>query len=125
MRSVFAGIAVWLALAASAAASDLSEWNGTWQATRGHGNGKLHCYLRPLIGGNKWEATFSGKHFRGYRIVMEAEKKGAKVHFEGKANLKDGWGIYHWTGKLSGNQFSGTYKSTAGREGVFQLRQKK
>jgi hypothetical protein len=100
------------------------SWQGTWEAAPdGHG-GELRCLVRPTEG-DTWEGKFTGYCDRqfAYEVQMQGRRDGDTIVFSGDANLgeKDG-GIYHWTGRIAGEEFTGKYQSESGKSGKFHMK---
>src|SRR5262249_50348587 len=104
-----------------AASPDLA-WEGTWEAAEPVHGGELRCTLQAQEKG-QWQGKFTGycSNQFAYEVQMQGRRDGEAILFEGEANLgeKDG-GIYHWTGRIAGAEFTGQYRSASGKTGKFE-----
>ena len=100
-----------------------SRWAGTWQGPVESYGGTLESTVKQIDDEN-WEASFTGYCNRAfaYEITMKGQRRGDEVVFEGEADLgePDG-GLYQWTGHLAGDEFTGEYSSTQGKQGSFTM----
>jgi hypothetical protein len=102
----------------------VASWEGTWEAAPdGHG-GELRCLVRQ-VERDQWEGKFTGTCDRqfAYEVQMKGKRDGESILFAGEADLgeKDG-GLYHWTGRIVGEEFAGQYQSTSGKTGKFAMK---
>lgn len=97
------------------------SWSGTWKNAKAGTSGRLSCSAEPGDG-DQWRATFTGE-FKGsefrHDIRMRGTPDGNAVRFEGTADL-DG-DDYEWTGRASGNTFTGQFRSVSGNRGGFEM----
>jgi hypothetical protein len=113
-----------LAGCAGGAPQPVASWDGTWTADPdGHG-GELRCLVRQ-VERDQWEGKFTGTCDRqfAYEVQMKGRRDGDSILFTGDADLgeKDG-GLYHWTGRIVGEEFAGQYQSTSGKTGKFAMK---
>jgi hypothetical protein len=112
-------------LAAPAPTNDLAgPWKGTWLSEKDGHTGELRCLVTKAEANNyqfRFKAVF-WKIFRySYTVQMPVTKTGEEYKFAGDENL--GWlagGVYTYNGKITGTNFSSTYKCKYDN-GTFQL----
>jgi hypothetical protein len=106
------------------AASPELSWEGTWEAAEPVHGGELRCTLQQQDV-DRWHGKFTGycSNQFAYQVQMQGRRDGDAILFEGQADLgeKDG-GIYHWTGRIAGSDFTGQYRSASGKTGKFQMK---
>jgi hypothetical protein len=100
-----------------------ASWEGTWEGSNGHA-GELSCQVAAKSD-DQWEGKFTGTCDRqfAYEVQMQGRRDGDTILFTGQADLgeKDG-GLFQWTGRLAGDQFTGEYQSDGGKTGKFQMK---
>lgn len=107
------------------ASANGSVWVGRWKADIEPGDGKpLMCEI-VQIGEHAWKATFNAVCDKDYAFTMEVpgrrEAEGEDVVFEATVDLGEQYGgMYHWTGRVVGDEFSGVYRH-AKYNGTFQM----
>jgi len=107
----------------SQTAPDATRWAGTWQAAGQEECKELTCTAKH-VSGKKWTAEFKGvcsKRFC-FNVTMTGRKVGEEIRFKGTTDLgKKNGGVYQWEGTIKAGKFTGTYESTAGKKGTFEM----
>jgi len=100
------------------------NWSGGWYSqTTGH-KGPLRAEVRSSKSG-QYQATFTGKFFKviPFRYQMQlnvVSSDGEHLHLAGQKKLGPLMGYYAYEAKVTGNQFSATYRTKRDR-GTFVL----
>jgi len=118
-------LAVFLAMAAPAAAVDLSgSWQGSWESTSTGHAGPLRATFRPC-GEGRWAVDFSGRFFKilpfRYSVTLRVvEDAGDSVTLAGTSWLGRLFGTFCYRADATACRFEARYTSKKDA-GVFRL----
>ncbi len=95
------------------------RWDGAWHSEATGHQGRLRCVVTGPVnqaGDHEffYHATWMGFLSGGYKATHQVRKEGATYVFKGQHKMPD-WagGLYHYEGKIQGNEFKADYKSSA------------
>lgn len=112
-------------VASAAEAKAAKAWTGTWSNRKFNTTGELTCTVVGEQSG-QWIAKFTGtglgKPFT-YTALITAKKSGTNTTLQGSTKV-DG-DSYAWSGTIVGESMTGSFRSTTGNNGAFQLKEKK
>ena len=112
-------------LAAGCQAPGTERWVGTWEAGGRERTCEIRCVSHPVDDEN-WNAKFTAfcDQWYSYDVEMKGHKDGDTIRFVGDADLGKKYGVYHWTGQIVGDSFTGEYRSESGETGAFTMARK-
>ena len=100
-------------------------WSGTWNNRKYNTTGQLICTVVGEQNG-QWIAKFTGIALGkpiSYTALMTPKPSGANTALSGVTKV-DGF-EYQWSGTISGQSLTGSYKAANGNNGDFRLQARK